>query len=139
MFYQLVLIDTDLGHDRSRWTLNLPTTIGRNPDHGIIINHDSVSRTHCRLSLDGEGSLVVRDLNSMNGTYFNDQKIQQTRLMAGDQFQIGALTLRVEMTSDSVDNRLLEPPNEFDLSETTPMRLAELHARAKAGEAKPNN
>ena len=38
--------------------------IGRAPDCGIVLAHDSVSRHHARLARDGQGAWVVEDLGS---------------------------------------------------------------------------
>jgi pSer/pThr/pTyr-binding forkhead associated (FHA) protein len=43
-------------------------TVGRAHDCNIAIAHDSVSRTHAEVELRGDGSLLVRDLGSQNGT-----------------------------------------------------------------------
>ncbi len=101
MHYKLVLVNTFQGLDQKSWQLQLPATIGRSSDHEVSINHDSISRTHCRLSLNGEGALVIRDLNSMNGTYVHDERVTQSILMPGETFQLGAITLRIEYTSDT--------------------------------------
>ena len=52
--------------------------IGRGEDCQLRPNSDLVSRHHCVL-LVGSGGAVIRDLNSRNGTFVNDQKV------AGDQ------------------------------------------------------
>ena len=124
MHYRLVLVNTIQGLDQnSSWTLNLPVSIGRNPDHEVCINHDSISRTHCRLSLNGEGALVVRDLNSMNGTYVDDKKITQSLLMPGDTLQLGSVTLRIEYASDTDPGEPSKKSKAYDLSGTVPMKL----------------
>lgn len=41
--------------------------IGRAPDCGIVLAHDSVSRHHARLARDGQGAWVIEDLGSKNG------------------------------------------------------------------------
>lgn len=124
MFYKLILVDTIHGVDQSDWVLKLPSTIGRDPDHEVSINHDSISRTHCRLSLNGEGALVVRDLNSMNGTYIEDKKITQSVLMPDETLQLGSVTLRIEYTTDTELEQPRRKPREYDLSVTTPMNLS---------------
>ncbi|WP_433065223.1 FHA domain-containing protein [Dactylosporangium sp. CS-033363] len=47
-----------------------PTTIGR----ASVLNDPSVSRVHAAIEVHG-GRLVVRDLNSSNGTYVNGRRI----------------------------------------------------------------
>lgn len=64
------------------------TLIGRSSKVDIQIDEDSISRNHAVIENYGE-EIVVRDLNSTNGTYVNDYPIQQHRLMDGDQVKIG--------------------------------------------------
>jgi len=125
MFYKLVLENTVLGVDQNEWVLNLPATVGRGSDLDVCIDHDSISRTHCRLALNSDGALTVRDMNSMNGTYVRDEKVQQALVMTGDHLQLGSVTLRVEYTSDTdhgkpVKKRIMDP------SVTVPMKLDKL-------------
>jgi ABC-type multidrug transport system ATPase subunit len=52
--------------------------IGRSSECDVVIDHPSVSRKHAMVfSLDkGSGRIMVRDLNSMNGTFINGRKVQ---------------------------------------------------------------
>jgi len=100
MFYRLVLVNTEKGIDQDSWTLELPATVGRGPELGVCINHESISRTHCKLFLNAHDALTVRDLGSTNGTYVHDERVTQTTLMPGDILQLGSVTLRIEYTSE---------------------------------------
>jgi pSer/pThr/pTyr-binding forkhead associated (FHA) protein len=104
----------------------LPATIGREPNNDIVFNHDSVSRYHCQLELDGDGSLVVHDLNSMNGTYVNDDKVSRSVLMTGDRLQFGAVIVRVEYISDIDPGKPRTKPLIGDVNITVPMRIKDL-------------
>lgn len=48
--------------------------IGRDPDCGIVIEDDQVSRQHALLLVDGD-RVAVRDLGSRNGTFVNGAAI----------------------------------------------------------------
>ncbi|MEM9136392.1 MAG: FHA domain-containing protein [Cyanobacteria bacterium P01_F01_bin.42] len=64
-------------------------TIGRDPRNQTVIDHPLVSRFHARLRL-YRGQWQVEDLNSSNGTFVNNQQIDQTQaLRPGDQITIG--------------------------------------------------
>lgn len=63
-------------------------TIGRDQSNHIVINSDSVSRKHARLSLEGS-KRIVTDLQSTNGTYVNSRQILSQELEKGDQIKIG--------------------------------------------------
>lgn len=64
--------------------------IGRSQDNDIVLEHASVSRHHAEIFIDAEGHVFIRDLNSANGTYINDEKISGGgQLHAGDVLQLG--------------------------------------------------
>jgi len=67
-------------------------TIGRTPDNDLVIDNLAVSGQHARLFFTDEG-FVVEDLESLNGTFVNGQRIQKWRLRNGDQVMIGKHTL----------------------------------------------
>src|SRR2546425_2277327 len=53
---------------------DFPTiSIGRNPENVVVIPDQEVSRKHAELSVEG-GKIIVRDLNSKNGTYIYNGK-----------------------------------------------------------------
>lgn len=124
MPYKLTLIHSGRPGPHLSWLLNLPTTLGRAVQHGICIQHDSVSRTHCRLALNGEGALTIRDLDSLNGTYVNDQRVQHALLTPGDQIQLGAVAFRLELVTAGEIDATPEPPETYDLSVTNPLQPA---------------
>ena len=71
----------------------------------LRIASGEVSRQHCQI-LVGEFAVLVRDLNSANGTRVNGELIPaQTNfpLSSGDIIAIGPLTLCAELLDDSID------------------------------------
>ena len=70
------------------------TTIGRHPANDIALDDITVSRTHCRLTLDDDG-LSLEDAASTNGSYVNDQRVEETSLAPGDHLMIGKFHLVV--------------------------------------------
>ena len=60
--------------------LNLPCTIGRGREATLTLPHPLVSRVHCEL-FERNGMLVVKDLESLNGTFVNNQKIIGERIL----------------------------------------------------------
>jgi predicted component of type VI protein secretion system len=73
-----------------------PVTIGRAPDNDIQIDNLAVSSHHARV-LSEESRLVLEDLNSLNGTFVNNQKIQRVNLKQGDQILIGKHHVVIDM------------------------------------------
>lgn len=64
------------------------TTVGRHPESDIFLNDVTVSRHHCRFVVTGEG-LSLEDSGSTNGTYVNDDRVDQTALSPGDEVMVG--------------------------------------------------
>ena len=78
-----------------RLTSGAIKTVGRAPRADFILDVALVSRLHCRLTASDDQVEVV-DLESTNGTFVNDQRIEKAQLAAGDRLRIG----RVELTVD---------------------------------------
>ena len=64
------------------------TTVGRHPESDIFLNDVTVSRQHCRFVISND-SLSVEDSGSTNGTYVNEQRVDQADLGAGDEVLVG--------------------------------------------------
>jgi pSer/pThr/pTyr-binding forkhead associated (FHA) protein len=69
------------------------TTFGRSGDSGILLDDVSVSRHHGVFTRTASGRVTVRDLNSLNGTYVNGARVDETVLRNGDEIQIGKFKL----------------------------------------------
>jgi pSer/pThr/pTyr-binding forkhead associated (FHA) protein len=70
-------------------------TLGRATGADFIVDAALVSRLHCRIEA-GEDKLEVIDLESTNGTYVNDKRIERARLTSGDRLRVGRVELKVE-------------------------------------------
>lgn len=71
------------------------TTIGRLEDNAFQLAESSVSGHHCEVVLSGD-EVVVRDLNSTNGTFINDKQISQQAIKPGQTLRLGQVELRLE-------------------------------------------
>jgi len=100
MYYQLILQNHVDDLNKSNWTIKPPGVVGRDTSCQVCIEHPSISRQHCQFSLNGEGTLVVKDMDSMNGIYVDDVRVKHSALMPGQVLQIGALELHVEFTTE---------------------------------------
>jgi pSer/pThr/pTyr-binding forkhead associated (FHA) protein len=84
--------------DGDSLTFRLPAgaikTIGRAPRADFVVDAPLVSRLHCRLTASDEGVDVV-DLDSTNGTYINDQRVQKGSLKNGDQLRVGRVEFSI--------------------------------------------
>ena len=95
----LVLLENERDGTEFELTENV-TLIGRRAN-GIMISDPSVSGRHASLERDGE-SVIVKDLKSKNGTYINDKKIEEGRLMPGDTLRVGKVKLILEEVDRTV-------------------------------------
>ena len=68
-------------------------TIGRATGADFSLDAALVSRVHCRLTADAEGGLELRDLESTNGTFVNDERVDIVRLSPGDRVKVGRVEL----------------------------------------------
>jgi hypothetical protein len=71
------------------------TRIGRVTGNDIILPDPSVSSRHCILIRSGD-DILVRDLNSSNGTLINNERITEKVLMLGDTLHVGGIALQFE-------------------------------------------
>jgi pSer/pThr/pTyr-binding forkhead associated (FHA) protein len=71
------------------------TTIGRLEDNTFQIPEPSVSSHHCEVLLNGN-AVVIKDLNSTNGTFINGNKITESTLKPGQVLRLGQIELRLE-------------------------------------------
>jgi pSer/pThr/pTyr-binding forkhead associated (FHA) protein len=68
------------------------TTTGRHPESDIFLDDVTVSRRHAEFHRN-EGRFMVHDVGSLNGTYVNRQRVDQSELANGDELQIGKFKL----------------------------------------------
>ena len=68
------------------------TTVGRLTDSDIFLDDVTVSRKHAEFVRSGS-EYTIRDVGSLNGTYVNGERVEQTELASGDEVQIGKFKL----------------------------------------------
>src|SRR5207237_1434096 len=71
------------------------TTVGRVEDNAFQIAEPSVSSHHAEIILRGS-DVVIKDLNSTNGTFINGEKISESVLKPGQTLKFGQVELRLE-------------------------------------------
>jgi diguanylate cyclase (GGDEF)-like protein len=83
-------------------------TIGRKLDNDIVINDESASRNHAEIYCQDD-QIVIQDLNSLNGTHVNRERIQKpTVLKHEDQIRIGQHVGNISHKSTDKFNNLIE-------------------------------
>ncbi len=82
----VVIYGADLG---KKYNLDAATLVlGRSSKSDVQIDQESVSRAHSKIVNTGK-SIRIRDLGSTNGTYVNDELIEERVLGDGDLIKIG--------------------------------------------------
>ncbi len=86
------------GSDQGREFLLPPITIkiGRRDENYIKLNDPKVSREHAVLEYSFlKKTFLLKDLGSTNGTYCNNQRIENTFVFPGDEIRVGESVLKV--------------------------------------------
>lgn len=68
------------------------TTAGRHPESDIFLDDVTVSRRHAEFRRAGT-AFEVRDLASLNGTYYEGERVERHELHDGDEVQVGKFHL----------------------------------------------
>jgi pSer/pThr/pTyr-binding forkhead associated (FHA) protein len=71
------------------------TTVGRVEDNTFQIADPSVSSHHAEIVLQG-ADLLIKDLNSTNGTFINGEKISEAVLKPGQTLRFGQVELKID-------------------------------------------
>lgn len=71
------------------------TTVGRVSDNTFEIPEASVSSHHAEFILRGT-EVLVRDLNSTNGTFINGERVTEATLKPGQILRLGTIEMRLE-------------------------------------------
>jgi pSer/pThr/pTyr-binding forkhead associated (FHA) protein len=69
-----------------------PATVGRGRDAQVRLDDPGVSRHHCQLD-QVDGLVVVRDLNSKNGTFIDGLLSKEKVLLPGHELRVGLTRL----------------------------------------------
>ncbi|RKH64590.1 PAS domain S-box protein [Corallococcus aberystwythensis] len=67
--------------------------IGRGSEAEVRIDDHGVSRKHARIQRKPDGSCLVTDLESTNGTFLNGLPVSTAELQEGDRLQVGTVTV----------------------------------------------
>ena len=76
--------------------------IGRSSKCDIQIDQESVSRNHCKIVNTG-AAILLRDMGSTNGTYVNDELVDEYVLRDGDFIKVGRFIFKF-LTGNNIEN-----------------------------------
>src|ERR1700682_1180070 len=99
--------------------------IGRDAQCHLRPASPLISKRHCAL-LQREGKVFVRDFDSTNGTFVNDQPVKgEVELKHKDQLKIGPIGFVVVLQTDGVANRPTPPPPTKTLTGKQPAKVGD--------------
>jgi pSer/pThr/pTyr-binding forkhead associated (FHA) protein len=121
------------------------TTVGRVDDNTFPIPEASVSSHHCEILLRGQ-DVVVKDLNSTNGTFLNGQQVtDEAVLKSGQILRLGQVELRLEdadaksvATSKKLPDQTMVIPQGVKLGQDTATKITAF-SKERSGFAKKSN
>lgn len=98
-------------------------SVGRTKENDIVIDDTSVSKLHASLRMSPEGTLVVADTGSTNGTFVNGERIaygKAVTVMPGKALRFGVIDVAVgiERTEDPSENPETAEPQDAGGAET---------------------
>lgn len=77
--------------------LNSSVQVGRSKRCNVLVNDSELSREHFQIFFN-EGYIFLKDLESQNGTYWNDKKIEESTIINnGDVIKAGKTTFQFEI------------------------------------------
>jgi pSer/pThr/pTyr-binding forkhead associated (FHA) protein len=83
------------------------TTVGRVEDNTFQIAEPSVSSHHCEVLMRGS-EIVVRDLDSTNGSFVNGEKISESVLKPGQILRLGQIEMRLETEATALPSKKVD-------------------------------
>lgn len=111
------------------------THLGRAEDNELSLPEPSISSRHCIFILSGP-DVIVRDLNSSNGTYVNGEQISETILRPGDTIQVGVIDIkfvpgvrRPKLTQTPTAQRPVQARTEASIRAETTLKLPSPYER----------
>lgn len=110
--------------------------LGRTKNCDLRVPLSSVSRQHCELIVDGD-SISLRDLGSSNGTFHNNNRVQEATLEAGDEIMVGPVVFTVVIDGKPEDIepvRTLIPGEDEDESSQVSMEESDQLTQLGEGE-----
>lgn len=93
--------------------------VGKQGNQRIPITDQYVSRKHCKITSNGDGSYTIENL-SQNGTFVNGRKILKTKVHADTEIQLGPnFTVKVSellpITNSIASNKQSAPQKEYSI------------------------
>ena len=82
------------GETPTEYPLGAFDTLGRHPNNSIQVLDRIVSKEHSRITRGPNGTHIIRDAGSLNGTWINGVRVNEHTFVDGDQLQLGNTIFR---------------------------------------------
>jgi predicted RNA-binding Zn-ribbon protein involved in translation (DUF1610 family) len=94
-----VMLTVTAGPDLGKtYTLAKPRVVLGRQGSDIPLKDPEISRHHCLLEV-REKHINLKDLDSTNGTFFEEERVRAAMLQDGSEFRIGTSVIRVNLLS----------------------------------------
>ena len=103
-----------------------PLVIGRDPSCALQLDDKGVSREHAEFYRVGE-MVFIRDLGSRNGSFVNEERVQEELLREGDTVRVGITLLVFESRIAQETNRYVKYEDDPDLKTSLDLKLDDLY------------
>ncbi|MBW1808157.1 MAG: sigma 54-interacting transcriptional regulator [Deltaproteobacteria bacterium] len=118
--------------DGVRWvplTEGQSVIIGRSAPADVPLRDDSLSRQHACIEL-LNGEVWIEDLQSTNGTWVNGEKIERSKIEAGDDLALGAVLASLHIRGSYDDKQIgLDSHDHFSLVLSAEVVRAQTYSR----------
>jgi pSer/pThr/pTyr-binding forkhead associated (FHA) protein len=84
-------------------------SFGRHWENHFPINHPTISKVHCEITLTADG-VLLHDCDSTNGTFVNDAPVKEAVLQVGQTLRLGDIEFLVEATEVTIAIPKIERP-----------------------------
>ncbi|MEM7147899.1 MAG: FHA domain-containing protein, partial [Verrucomicrobiota bacterium] len=83
--------------------------LGRKKDNNIVIRDKHISGFHAEFHQQSDGTYEVRDLESHNGIYIDNKKVNAQILKDGDRLKLGVINIDVRLDSSGAKDKPAGP------------------------------
>ena len=87
-----------------------PVTLGSSPACSLVLTDKTVSRKHMDANWD-DGGLLLRDLGSTNGCFFEGSRFKEITISFGSEFKVGRTVIKFVPSEEVVEPELSRSPN----------------------------
>jgi DNA-binding NtrC family response regulator len=98
----------------------VPVTFGSSPSCGMILTDKTISRKHMEAEWAEGGGVVLRDLDSTNGTFFQGSKFKEITIGFGAEFKLGRTVVKFLPEEEIVEPEISDSENFGQLKGSDP-------------------